>query len=388
MKYNFDEEINRLGTYCTQWDYVQDRFGVPELLPFTISDMDFAVAPKILETLEKRIQHPVYGYSRWRNEDYLTSIVNWYKHRFACDIEKEWIYYSPSVMYSVAKMIQMLSRAGDGVTLMVPAYDAFFHVIENNQRKIVRCPLEETLDGYKINFEILKECLKQSAILLLCNPHNPVGRVWTKEELDHIALLCKETNTVVISDDIHMDIVYETQFTPFLHKDVPCVIATSPSKAFNTPSLGGSYIIIPDKELGKEFEKMTRYTEYVNSPAILGVVSTIAAYQSEDWLLALLQYLKGNIAYSMQFIRENMPDWDVYKPEGCYFLWISTKRQQIDDNELQDAFVRVGKVAVMSGTMYEGKHHLRFHLGCPRKKVEEGLRRMKIAYDWLKENKK
>lgn len=388
MKYDFDTMIDRTNTYCTQWDYVQDRFGVPGLLPFTISDMDFAVSPEIFEAVNKRIQHPIYGYSRWRNEEYLSSICGWYKKRFSCNIEKEWIYYSPSVMYSVAKMIQMLSKPNDGVTMLVPAYDAFFHVIGNNKRKLIRCEMKETNKGYEIPFDELKNCLKQSKIFLLCNPHNPVGRLWKKEELETIAQLCEETGNAVISDDIHMDLVFRSTFTPFMgfNKNITSVICSSPSKAFNTPSLGGSYIIIQDKQLGDQFEKMTRYTEYVNSPAVLGVISTIAAYQSEGWLEALLNYIQGNIDYSLNYIKENMPDWEIIPPEGCYFLWISFEKMHITDEEMQNALVHIGKVAVMAGTMYEGKNHLRFHVGCPRSKVEEGLKRMKLAYDWIKEN--
>ena len=385
MKYKFDEQINRVGTFCTQWDYVQDRFGVPGLLPFTISDMDFAVSPHIYKAIMKRIEHPIYGYSRWKNNEYLSASVNWYQKRFHCNVNKEWIYYSPSVMYSVAKLIQMNSNPGDGVTLLTPAYDAFFHVIENNGRKIIRCPLNENRQIYQIDFENLEKCLKYSKILLLCNPHNPVGRVWKKDELERIAVLCKKLNIFVISDDIHMDIVFKGEFTPFFFEGVNSAICTSPSKSFNTPSLGGSYVIIPDRKLGEAFEKMTRYTEYVNSPAILGVISTIAAYESEDWLKELLEYIKGNIEYSINYIKENFPDWDVSFPEGCYFLWISTKRHNVTDEELQNAFINVGKVAVMSGTVYEGEHRLRFHVGCSRQKVVEGLKRMKKSYDWLKE---
>lgn len=388
-RYDFDHVIDRTNTYCTQWDYVQDRFGVPGLLPFTISDMDFAVSDEIAAALQKRIAHPIYGYSRWRNDDYLNTIVSWYAKRFGCTIRKEWIYYSPSVMYSVAKMIQMMSREQAGVAMFTPAYDAFYKVIEKNRRVLNACELTCTDGVYTIDYEKLEQALAKSDVFLLCNPHNPVGRVWREDELRRIIALCEKHRVSIISDDIHMDIVFGDRFHPILQYEskAPMVICTSPSKSFNTPALGGSYILIPDAALGERFETMTRYTEYVNSPTILGVVSTIAAYQSEAWLEQLLAYLRENLMFTISYIRQNMPKLDVRMPEGCYFAWIGFSRLGVEDDVMQRALIEQGKVAIMSGQAYGAKQHLRFHAGCPRGKVEEGLRRLWKAYQWLEEQR-
>ena len=179
----FDTVINRRGTFCTQWDYIEDRFGTDNLLPFTISDMDIACPKSLVYTLKKRIEHPIYGYSRWKNEDYLSAIVHWYASRYDCMISKDWICYSPSVMYSIAKLLQLCSEPRDGVLVFTPAYDSFYKVIENNQRRLISSELLENAGYYQIDFKDVEEKCKEARILLLCNPHNPVGRVWKKQEL-------------------------------------------------------------------------------------------------------------------------------------------------------------------------------------------------------------
>lgn len=385
-RFDFDTPIDRTGTYCTQWDYVRDRFGVDGLLPFTISDMDLAVPPRVLEAVTRRAEHPIYGYSRWRNEDYLGAIVGWYERRLSCEVRDSWVYYSPSVMYSVAKMIQMLSEPGEGVTMFTPGYDAFFCVIRNNGRELVECELVEKDGAYAIDFDRLDAALARSRVLLLCNPHNPTGRVWTADELGRIVGLAERHGTAIVSDDIHMDITFGRRTTPVLalgDAEVPMVVCSSPSKTFNTPSLGGSYVIIPDAALGERFEKMTRYTEYVNSPAILGVVSTTAAYESEDWLEELLAYLEGNLRFALDYVRREMPLMDARMPEGCYFLWTGFERMGASDDAMQRALIEKGRVAIMPGTTYGATCRLRFHVGCPRSKVERGLEGMKRAYDAL-----
>lgn len=384
-RFDFDTVIDRTGTYCTQWDYVKDRFGVDGLLPFTISDMDFAVSPQIFEAVSQRVAHPVYGYSRWRNKEYLGAIAGWYERRFSCAVEESSIYYSPSVMYSVAKMIQMLSEPGEGVTMFTPGYDAFFCVIRNNERELVACELAEKDGAYVIDFDQLDAALARSKVLLLCNPHNPTGRVWSADELRKIVELAERHGTAIISDDIHMDITFGCRVTPIiaLEPAVPVVICSSPSKTFNTPSLGGSYIIIPDDALGEKFERMTRYTEYVNSPSILGVVSTIAAYESDDWLEELLAYLEGNLRFALDYVHREMPLMDARMPEGCYFLWTGFERMGVDDDAMQRTLIEQGRVAIMPGTTYGATCRLRFHVGCPRSKVERGLEGMKRAYDEL-----
>lgn len=380
----FDTVIDRRGTFCTQWDYIEDRFGTDNLLPFTISDMDIACPKSLVYTLKKRIEHPIYGYSRWKNEDYLSAIVHWYASRYDCMISKDWICYSPSVMYSIAKLLQLCSEPRDGVLVFTPAYDSFYKVIENNQRRLISSELLENAGYYQIDFEDVEEKCKEARILLLCNPHNPVGRVWKKQELQKLLQLCEKYDITVISDDIHMDITYKEKGIPILKlaSDCRCFICSSPSKTFNIPSLQGSYVILPDFKIYEAFETMTRYTEFVNSPAILGVLSTIEAYRHcAEWVDDLCSYLYDNLKYTESYIQKHMPKLKFQIPEGCYFAWIDFHELGIADAQMQQFLIHEGKVAIMSGTVYGAKQHLRFHVGCSRAKVEDGLCRLKKTYD-------
>ena len=202
----FDEVIDRKGTYSTQWDYVEDRFGKKDLLPFTISDTDFAAPDNVLDALQKRLNHPVFGYTRWNHSDYKGSIVTWFKERFAADVKEDWIIYSPSVIYSIARLIEMNSTQGDGVVIQTPAYDAFFKTIKASKRNLVENPLLYRDGIYSLDFADLETKLAkpENKILLICNPHNPTGRVWSKDDLEKIIALCKKHDVFLISDDIHM----------------------------------------------------------------------------------------------------------------------------------------------------------------------------------------
>lgn len=189
---NFDEIKDRRGTYCTQWDYVKDRFGKEGLLPFTISDMDLESPEEIAEALVKRINHKIFGYSRWNHDDFKNSIENWYKKRFSCEINKDWIVYSPSVIYAVSKFVEMKSEKGDGVLINTPGYDGFFKMILGNERRIISSPLKNINGKYEIDFEDFEKKCREVKIFLLCSPHNPVGKVWTEKELAKIIEICKK----------------------------------------------------------------------------------------------------------------------------------------------------------------------------------------------------
>ncbi len=386
----FDKIINRKNTYCTQWDYIEDRFEERELLPFTISDMDFACPKEIIKTISDRNKHPIYGYSRWKNKEYLESIIAWYKRRFECEVEKEDIMYSPSVMYSISKLICLLSNEGEAVCMCTPAYDAFFKVIENNNRIARYSKLKECGGEYTLDFNSLEREIKNSRIFLLCNPHNPVGRVWSEEELRKIIELCERYDVSIISDDIHMDIDYSRKMIPLIKLRSKCTIAicTSPSKTFNIPSLGGSYILSKNKNLIYRFEMLTRYTDFVNSPSILNVLATITAYnECEKWVDDLNSYLYENLIFTNQYIKQNIPKLKYTIAEGCYFAWIDFSSLGISDEDMQRKLIRIGKVGIMSGVTYGEKNKLRFHVGCPREKVIDGLTRLKQVVEEIEGEK-
>lgn len=388
---NFDTVIDRRGTYCTQWDYIKDRFGKEELLPFTISDMDFQVPEEITKALIERIKHGVFGYSRWNNEDFKNSIERWYKDRFDYQIDKEWILYAPSVIYSVAKFIEMKSQKGDGILILNPAYDGFFKVIADNDRKIISSSLIKKNNNYEIDFKDFENKCKISKIFLMCSPHNPIGKVWSREELEKIISICKKYNVFIISDEIHMDIVYGGKHIPILKLEKEyiknMVICTAASKTFNTPSLGGAYILCTDFKDRDEYLRILKNKEALSSPSILGIIATITAYNKCGyWVDELLKYTKKNIEYVKKYLEKNIPELNCDIPDGCYFAWIDFSKLAVSSEEFQKALIDIGKVAIMPGATYgeEGKMFLRFNVGCSREKVKQGLLGIKIAVESLR----
>ncbi|MEB6145397.1 MalY/PatB family protein [Enterococcus casseliflavus] len=382
----FDEPINRKGTQCTQWDYVEDRFGEKNLLPFTISDTDFKVPAAVEAALIKRMQHPVFGYTRWNHNEFKQAVCKWYSERFNSMIKSDWLVYSPSVMYSVKQLVTLLSEPGDGIIVQTPAYDAFYKMIKENKRKIVPNALIYDANSYRIDFEELTRLMAQpeNKVLLLCSPHNPTGRVWQKDELQRIIELAKTHDVFIISDEIHMDIVRKGQrhqpIIDLLQENVALV--TSGSKTFNFPGLIYSYGIIPDPKLRERFLTQLKEADGLSSTSIFGMTATIAAYDNESkWVDELNDYLDGNIAYVIAYLQEHHPELVVTKSEATYLMWIDCTALGLTMVQLQQRMIRKGKVAIMSGEIYgkEGRNFLRLNIGCSREKLIDGLKRFTLS---------
>ena len=392
---NFDEIKDRRGTYCTQWDYVKDRFGKEGLLPFTISDMDLESPGEIAEALVKRINHKIFGYSRWNHDDFKNSIENWYKKRFSCEINKDWIVYSPSVIYAVSKFVEMKSEKGDGVLINTPGYDGFFKMILGNERRIISSPLKNVNGKYEIDFEDFEKKCREAKIFLLCSPHNPVGKVWTEKELAKIIEICKKNNVFIISDEIHMDIVYNKKHIPIvsLGKDYleNIVLCTSASKTFNIPAFTGSYLFIPSEKSREDFLKILKERDALSSPSILAVIATMTAYnECEYWVGELIKYTENNIRFVKEYLEKNIPELFCEIPDGSYFAWIDFSKLGISSEEFQKYLIDIGEVAVMPGLTYgeEGRYFLRLNVACSIKKVEDGLKRIKKTVDYIKAERK
>lgn len=377
---NFDEIINRKGTYCTQWDYIEDRFGAGTkgLTPFSISDTDFKCPQEILDALIERTKHGVFGYSRWNHEDYKGAIKNWYKTRYFTDIESDWIVYSPNVIYSIAMLLEELVGKTGKVMTHTPKYDGFTKILKYYD--LFEITLKENEKGeFYTDFLAIEEGFKKGIkVFLLCNPENPTGKVWKYEELKKLIDLCEKYDVILISDDIHMDIV-RAKVTPVLKIDMKqCLIVSSPSKTFNTPSLGGSYAIIPQNSIREKFIAHIKEMDSLSSPTIFGVLSTIVAYNNCGyWVDELNNYLTKNCEYvekelnGFHGIRANIP-------EGTYLMWIDLKGCNIDMTEFKKALIEEGKVAIMSGEIYGDKDRIRLNVGCPLSKVKmavEGIKR-------------
>ncbi|MCU4716184.1 pyridoxal phosphate-dependent aminotransferase [Bacillus cereus] len=395
MKHSFDTVINRLGTHCTQWDYIQDRFGEKDLLPFSISDTDFQCPPEILEALRNRLEHGIFGYTRWNHQDFKGAIQHWYQRRFSTKINEDWIIYSPAVIYSISKLIENLTVEGDHVVVQTPAYDAFFKLVEDNKRIFSENRLLCDNNKYSIDFRDLECKLSHphAKVFLLCSPHNPTGRVWTKKELKEMIALCKKHQVYIISDEIHMDIVRKPNVhIPIINVaenlDDVC-ICTSASKTFNIPGLGGSYVIIPNQKIKRKFLVTLKNKDGLSSTSILGATGLIAAYlKGEQWVDALNIYIEKNMELVKEFLDKHLTSVHLEIPESTYLAWIDISGLPYTNEQIQDALIHNGKVAIMPGEIYgeNGKGFLRMNVGCPSSKVIDGLQRFKKAIDYL-ENK-
>lgn len=384
----FDTAINRKGTYCTQWDYVEDRFGEADLLPFTISDTDFMVPKEVLKTLKERMNHPVFGYTRWNHHELKEAIKQWYQSRFDTLLEEEWIMYTPTVIYAVSTLIQMLTKKGEGVVLQTPAYDAFFKVIQDNDRLLVENPLIYEENQYRIDFTDLEEKLArpENKVLLLCSPHNPTGRVWKQWELEKIVALCRQYSIFLLSDEIHMDILGRGQrhipITRFNYEQV--AIVTSGTKTFNFPGLTFAYALIPNLGLREHFQRKLKNADGLSSTNIFGMLATMSAYRyCSHWVDELNHYLESNQRYVKAFIQEKLPDVKVVDLEATYLMWLDISKAVSDTSLLREKLISVGKVAIMDGSIYGGNGHqfLRLNIGCPKSKLVDGLDRMLKSFE-------
>lgn len=384
--FDFSTPVDRHGTWCTQWDYVADRFGAADLLPFTISDMDFPTAPVILNALQQRLAHGVLGYSRWKNDEFLGAIAHWYQMRFNSVIDKESVVYGPSVIYMVSQLIRQWSAPGDAVLVHTPAYDAFYKAIEGNKRQVFSAPLHKTDSGWMCDMAALEAQLAkpECKIMLLCSPQNPTGKVWTRQELETMATLCERHGVRVISDEIHMDMVWEGhQHTPWCEVGKgQWALLTSGSKSFNIPALTGAYGLINDADERQQYLNVLKGQDGLSSPAILAVIAHIAAYQEgAPWLDELRAYLQSNLHYVADALNSEFAQLNWQPPESTYLAWIDLRPLGIDDNALQKALIEQQKVAIMPGYTYgeEGKGFVRLNAGCPRVKIEEGVKRLIAA---------
>lgn len=381
--FDFSTVVDRHGTWCTQWDYVADRFGTADLLPFTISDMDFATAPCIIEALHQRIDHGVFGYSRWKNDEFLASVSHWFRQRFNSRIETETVVYGPSVIYMVSELIRLWSMPGDGVVVHTPAYDAFYKAIEGNARHVVPVAMEKQATGWQGNMAALEAALAkpENKILLLCSPQNPTGKVWTREELTHMAELCARYDVAVISDEIHMDMVWgDHRHTPWnTVARGKWALLTSGSKSFNIPALTGAYGLIGDEESRNAYLGALKGRDGLSSPSVLALTAHIAAYQQgEPWLAALREYLEENLKFIAREMNSAFPTLNWTPPEATYLAWIDLRPLNIDDRALQKVLIEQQKVAIMPGYTYgnEGNGFIRLNAGCPHSKLERGVQRL------------
>lgn len=390
MKYNFDTIVDRSNNFAAKWSEMDKKYGTNDLLPMWIADMDFKAAPCIVEAIRNRLDQEIYGYTT-RPDSYNESIVNWVSKRFGWNIKKEWLIFSPGVMPSISLIIQELTDKNDKIMIQEPVYSPFNSIVKANDRELVISPLIKEENGnYVMNYAEIEANIKDVKLFILCNPHNPVGRVWTKEELIKLGDICIRNNVKVISDEIHCDIILKGhKHTPFgsiseefAQNSITCI---APTKTFNIAGLQMSQVILPNED---DYNKLdTAFTRIdIKRNNAFSLVATEAAYNhGEDWLDEFLEYLEGNIDYAVKYIQDNIPTLKVNKPEATYLLWVDFSKLGKSDDEIAKALVEKGKIALNNGPSFGigGSQFQRINLACPRSMVEEGLSRIKTAVESL-----
>jgi cystathionine beta-lyase len=397
MRYNFDEVVDRTNTRSLKHDFSKER-GRPEgLIKLWVADMDFKIPGEVLEVLLKRTAHGVFGYSE-SDDKYFNAFYNWYDRNFNWRVKSEWLVKTPGVVFALAAAVRAFTEPGDSVLIQTPVYGPFFETVLDNDRKLVINSLVQP-DGdsnkYSIDFDDFEDKVKQVKLFSLCSPHNPTGRVWTREELTRMGEICLKRGVTVISDEIHSDFVWSGyKHTVFSEADKRfeenSIIATSPSKTFNLAGLQVSNIVIPNPELRKKFKKAVNSTGYSQLNA-LGLDTCEAVYNyGQEWLDELKTYLEGNIKLMRNFIKD-VPKLKLIEPEGTYLTWVDFNGLGLSRKEREDLIVNRAGLWLNAGELYgeDGRGYERFNVATRRavlKNAFEKLRDAVISYDRSNQN--
>jgi cysteine-S-conjugate beta-lyase len=384
QKINFDKPVQRKNTHSTKYDGMKSIFGQDDLLPLWVADMDFEVPACVSDALKKHIDHAVLGYSFYPESLY-QSIINWFNRRHHWSIDRDWILMAPGVVPSLYATVLGTTNPGDGVIVQSPVYFPFFSAVTHNQRKLLNNTLVNHNGYYQMDFALLEEQAKSAKLMILCTPHNPVGRVWTEDELQQCIDIAEQHSLIILSDDIHCDLVYPPHQHKILQKlakdRVKIITAIAPSKTFNIPGLGLSALIIPDAEIRKsikrEFDKL-----YVSNQNPFSIIAFEAAYTGGDeWLNQLLVYLEQNCDYVCDFFQTHIPQIKVQKPQATYLMWLDCHSLNMSDKELRQFFIEDCKLALSPGSMFGegGSGFMRLNIGTRRELIEQALMQLQNA---------
>lgn len=386
MNFNFDKIIDRTNNFSAKWSEMNKNFGTNDLLPMWVADMDFLTAPCVMEALKDRLEQGIFGYTT-RPSSYNESIVNWLDNRFSWKINQEWLMFSPAVITSISLLIQNLTQKNDKIMIQEPVYSPFHNIVESNERNLVISPLVKLDDGsYVMDYEDIEAKIKDVKVFILCNPHNPVGRVWTREELTRLGEICLKHNVLVISDEIHSDIILKNhKHTPFasISKEFSenTITCMAPTKTFNLAGLQSSFLVISNPYYYEVMDKAFSILDIKRNNAF-SLVATEAAYNyGEDWLYELIKYIEDNVDFAIDYIKNHIPQLKVKKPEGTYLLWVDFSNLNVDKKDLKNALINKGRIALSDGSSFGigGAGYYRINLACPRSMVLEGLKRIEFA---------
>jgi cystathionine beta-lyase len=392
-KYNFDEIIERRHTDSIKWSKkrLKEDFGAEDSVPMWIADMDFKAAPPIIDAIIERAKHGVYGYGH-KTDEFLDAAVNWQQKRNGWAIQQDWILFTPGIIPALNFILQNFCNPGDKVIIQSPVYYPFANIINNNGMHIANNPLILKNGRYEMDFQQLEEMARdgRAKVMILCNPHNPVGRVWTLEELKRAGEICIKHDVLVVTDEIHSDLVYPP------HKHIPfgkisqefnmnSIVCTSPSKTFNLAGLQLSNIIVPNEKLRRELNHKISTIDI--DPNSFATVAQIAAYnQGEEWLEKLLVYLARNLDFIEEFLKEQMPRVRMIRPEATYLAWLDFSDYGLADKALSELMQKKAKVAMDDGFIFGagGEQFQRINFACPKSMLKKALENIRDSLDSLK----
>lgn len=387
MKYDFDRVIDRRGTDCEKFDFAVEN-GLPaDVLPLWVADMDFQAPREVLDAVRACAEHGIFGYIG-QKPDYFEAVMEWFETRFNWHTEAEWIVPTPGVVFALATAVRALTVPGDAVLIQTPVYPPFFNVVKKNDRRLVECPLALKDGHYEIDFEAFEKAVSDNDVKLfiLCSPHNPMGRVWTVEELHRMGEICLKHGVIVVSDEIHCDFSWpEHPHTPFIQA-VPelaerAIVCTAPSKTFNLAGLQASNIFIPSEDLRRAFKAELTRTGWGGLNGV-GQAACKAAYRhGADWLDQLKDYLRGNVDFLRDYLRDNLPMLKLIEPEGTYLAWVDFSALGMTPGQLHDLVANRARLWLDDGKIFGsvGEQFQRLVLACPRATLEEALERLKGA---------
>jgi len=386
MKYNFDEIIDRKNTSCVKWDYAEKFIGAKDLLPMWVADMDFKTPDFIVNAINERASHEIYGYTV-RPDGYYESIINWINKKHNWKLKRDWIIFSPGIVPAVNMAVMAYTNPGDKIIVQPPVYFPFFSAVTDNGRQLVYNQLKLQNGRYYMDFEDLEKKIdKRTKMIIISNPHNPGGSAWTVEELKRLGEICVEKNVLLVSDDIHSDLVlppYNHTIAATISQEISdvCITMMAPSKTFNLAGMATSSVIISNPELRNEFQVFLDRV-HVGMGNLFGMVASEAAYtHGEEWLGQMLNYVNGNLEYMQNFIIDNIPEIKLIKPEATYMVWLDFRNLKMTDEELKDFIVHKAKLGLNDGPMFGpgGSGFQRMNIACPRSLVEEAMERLKKA---------
>lgn len=384
--YNFDEIIDRRGSSALKTDALAERFGKSDLIPLWIADMEFKCADFIIEALHKRTEHGIFGYTQ-APQSYYNSIINWVKEQHNWNIKQEWISFIPGIVKGLALAIMNFSKPGDKIIIQPPVYPPFSTVPNMHKREIVCNPLIEKDGGYEMDLDGLTKIIdKDCKMLILCNPHNPVGITWKKETLQRLAEICYDNNILVISDEIHADMaLWDNVHIPFATVSEKArensITFMAPSKTFNIAGLIGSFAVVPNEELRKSFFYFLESCE-LNHGTIHAFTATEAAYSNgAEWKRQMLRYVENNMNFINDYLKENIPEINAFKPSASFLIWLDCRALNLTQAELVDFFINKAGLALNDGETFgkEGIGFMRLNIGCPKAILEQALSQLKDA---------